>query len=90
MNFELNPNFYLVLADTRIIRGCGWDDSNHKNKCYSRSGFGGRQEVCACSEDNCNGAMSLRMQPFFGGIALVWLMAAVGGAATTMMQTLIM
>lgn len=45
--------------DTRIIRGCGWDDSTYKGKCYQRSGFGGRQEVCACYEDNCNAASSL-------------------------------
>uniref|UniRef100_U5ES22 Putative secreted protein n=1 Tax=Corethrella appendiculata TaxID=1370023 RepID=U5ES22_9DIPT len=42
--------------DSRVIRGCGWDDSNYKGKCYQRSGFGGRQEVCACYEDNCNSA----------------------------------
>lgn len=48
-----------VPIDTRIIRGCGWDDSSFKGKCYQRSGFGGRQEVCACESDNCNGAPSL-------------------------------
>ncbi|XP_037024886.1 uncharacterized protein LOC119066481 isoform X2 [Bradysia coprophila] len=47
-------------ADTRIIRGCGWDDSSYKNKCYQRSGFGGRQEVCACDQDNCNDSTSLK------------------------------
>lgn len=47
-------------ADTRIIRGCGWDDSTYKNKCYQRSGFGGRQEVCACAEDNCNGSTTIK------------------------------
>ncbi|XP_055637615.1 uncharacterized protein LOC129776169 [Toxorhynchites rutilus septentrionalis] len=47
-------------ADTRVIRGCGWDESSYKGKCYQRSGFGGRQEVCACYEDNCNGASSLQ------------------------------
>lgn len=47
-------------ADTRIIRGCGWDDTSYKNKCYQRSGFGGRQEVCACDQDNCNGSTSLK------------------------------
>lgn len=49
-----------VPADTRIIRGCGWDDTSYKNKCYQRSGFGGRQEVCACDQDNCNGSTSLK------------------------------
>lgn len=42
--------------DTRVIRGCGWDESNYKKKCYQRSGFGGRQEVCSCVEDFCNTA----------------------------------
>ncbi|EFN77331.1 hypothetical protein EAI_14461 [Harpegnathos saltator] len=43
--------------DTRVIRGCGWDESNYKGKCYQRSGFGGRQEVCSCLTDYCNAAM---------------------------------
>ncbi|CAL1679594.1 unnamed protein product [Lasius platythorax] len=42
--------------DTRVIRGCGWDESNYKGKCYQRSGFGGRQEVCSCLTDYCNAA----------------------------------
>jgi len=42
--------------DSRVIRGCGWDDSQYKGRCYQRSGFGGRQEVCACFEDTCNSA----------------------------------
>ncbi|XP_072767564.1 UPAR/Ly6 domain-containing protein crok [Anoplolepis gracilipes] len=42
--------------DTRVIRGCGWDESNYKGKCYQRSGFGGRQEVCSCLNDYCNTA----------------------------------
>lgn len=45
-----------VLPDSRVIRTCGWDDSQHKNRCYQRSGFGGRQEVCACDKDGCNGS----------------------------------
>lgn len=52
--FELN--YFLVQPDNRVIRTCGWDDSQYKNKCYQRSGFGGRQEVCACDKDNCNGS----------------------------------
>ncbi|XP_076246982.1 uncharacterized protein LOC143186971 [Calliopsis andreniformis] len=43
-------------ADTRVIRGCGWDESNYVGKCYQRSGFGGRQEVCSCYTDYCNAA----------------------------------
>lgn len=38
----------------RIIRSCGWDASNYNNKCYHRSGFGGKQDVCTCSTDYCN------------------------------------
>ncbi|XP_058790422.1 uncharacterized protein LOC131663792 isoform X2 [Phymastichus coffea] len=45
-------------ADTRIIRSCGWDESNYKGKCYQRGGFGGRQEVCSCTSDFCNGVPS--------------------------------
>lgn len=40
----------------RVIRGCGWDESNYKGNCYQRGGFGGRQEVCSCLEDFCNAA----------------------------------
>lgn len=43
-------------ANTRVIRGCGWDESNYKGRCYQRSGFGGRQEVCSCLTNYCNGA----------------------------------
>lgn len=47
--------------DTRVIRLCGWDDSSYKGRCYQRAGFGGRQEVCACYEDECNNASSLKL-----------------------------
>ncbi|XP_050455811.1 uncharacterized protein LOC126853786 isoform X2 [Cataglyphis hispanica] len=47
--YELQPN-------TRIIRGCGWDESSYKNMCYKRNGFGAKQEVCSCSNDYCNAA----------------------------------
>ncbi|XP_039756244.1 uncharacterized protein LOC120630945 [Pararge aegeria] len=40
----------------RVIRSCGWDESKYKGSCYHRSGYGGRQEVCACSTDLCNGS----------------------------------
>jgi hypothetical protein len=51
-----------VPADTRIIRSCGFVDNNgtYSNRCYQRSGFGGRQEVCACTEDHCNGATTMK------------------------------
>lgn len=48
--------FVAVPANTRTIRSCGWDESNYKGKCYQRGGFGGRQEVCSCTSDFCNGA----------------------------------
>ncbi|XP_052864943.1 uncharacterized protein LOC128271446 [Anopheles cruzii] len=60
--------------DNRVIRGCGWDESTYKGKCYQRSGFGGRQEVCACYDDNCNGASSLSVAfgvLLFGAIAFM-------------------
>ncbi|GLV34675.1 uncharacterized protein CBL_09155 [Carabus blaptoides fortunei] len=52
IEFEVNG----LPPDSRVIRSCGWDDSTYKNKCYHRSGFGGRQEVCACDSDFCNSA----------------------------------
>lgn len=47
-------------ANTRTIRTCGYEEGQYKNKCYQRSGFGGRQEVCACDNDNCNGAVTAK------------------------------
>lgn len=52
IEFEVNG----LPPDSRVIRGCGWDESTYKGKCYQRSGFGGRQEVCSCLTNNCNGA----------------------------------
>lgn len=46
--------------DTRTIRSCGSEVGNYANRCYQRSGFGGRQEVCACESDFCNNAIKLR------------------------------
>jgi len=46
--------------DTRTIRSCGFEVGNYPNKCYQRSGFGGRQEVCACDIDDCNGAATIK------------------------------
>ncbi|CAG4982199.1 unnamed protein product [Colias eurytheme] len=44
---------------SRIIRSCGWDESRYKNTCYHRAGYGGRQEVCSCSKDLCNGSAQI-------------------------------
>ncbi|CAK1587265.1 unnamed protein product [Parnassius mnemosyne] len=52
VEFEMNG----MPPDSRVIRGCGWDESSYKGRCYQRSGFGGRQEVCSCLEDGCNSA----------------------------------
>lgn len=56
IDFEVNG----LPPDTRVIRSCGWDDSTYKNRCYHRSGFGGRQEVCACEKDECNGSVTVQ------------------------------
>ncbi|KAK6627812.1 hypothetical protein RUM44_010291 [Polyplax serrata] len=54
IDFEVNG----LQPDSRIIRSCGWEESNYKGRCYQRSGFGGRQEVCSCLTDLCNAATS--------------------------------
>ncbi|XP_018561877.1 uncharacterized protein LOC108903993 [Anoplophora glabripennis] len=50
IDFEVNG----LQPDSRVIRACGYEDKQYANRCYQRSGFGGRQEVCACQEDGCN------------------------------------
>lgn len=60
INYSNSIKKKTVQPDSRVIRGCGWDDSNYKNQCYQRAGFGGRQEVCACETDNCNSSVSLK------------------------------
>ncbi|XP_077290886.1 uncharacterized protein LOC143914507 [Arctopsyche grandis] len=47
-------NMGTMETNTRVIRGCGWVDSNYTGRCYTRSGYGGRQVVCSCKGDNCN------------------------------------
>ncbi|XP_026488025.2 uncharacterized protein LOC113394808 [Vanessa tameamea] len=51
------------LPESRVIRGCGWDDTRYKGVCYHRSGYGGRQEVCSCFTDLCNGASDFSSHP---------------------------
>ncbi|KAG4072832.1 hypothetical protein HA402_001621 [Bradysia odoriphaga] len=60
--------------DVRIIRTCAHDNSDTKVKCYKRAGFGGRQVVCGCEGDNCNGSMSLKAITF-GPIAIIAILA---------------
>ncbi|KAI8439801.1 hypothetical protein MSG28_013475 [Choristoneura fumiferana] len=45
------------LPVSRVIRSCGWDETKYKGACYHRAGYGGRQEVCSCSKDFCNGSV---------------------------------
>lgn len=64
------PNSFVVPANTRIIRGCGYEARNYQNQCYKRHGFGGRQTVCACETgDHCN--HSSTMKSSFMLIALI-------------------
>lgn len=58
--FILINFFHIVPPDTRTIRSCGFEAGNYANRCYQRSGFGGRQEVCACEGELCNSAVKLR------------------------------
>ncbi|KAF2879734.1 hypothetical protein ILUMI_26438 [Ignelater luminosus] len=56
IDFEVNG----LPPDSRIIRSCGWFNKSLTNYCYQRSGFGGRQEVCACNDkDLCNASNTL-------------------------------
>uniref|UniRef100_A0A6P7FC06 Uncharacterized protein LOC114326720 n=1 Tax=Diabrotica virgifera virgifera TaxID=50390 RepID=A0A6P7FC06_DIAVI len=55
IDFEVNG----LQPDNRVIRTCGYEDSAYNNKCYQRSGFGGRQEVCACESDDCNSSSTM-------------------------------
>lgn len=43
--------------NTRTIRNCGYEAGQYAGKCYQRSGFGGRHEVCACDGELCNSAV---------------------------------
>ncbi|XP_011180290.1 uncharacterized protein LOC105210831 [Zeugodacus cucurbitae] len=47
--------------DSRVIRTCGFLNQTSTNYCYQRAGFGGRQVVCSCDKDNCNGAGALNL-----------------------------
>ncbi|XP_034475229.1 uncharacterized protein LOC117782275 [Drosophila innubila] len=58
--------------DSRVIRTCGFQNQTSTNYCYSRAGFGGRQVVCSCDTDNCNGAAAL------SGISALGMVGAVG------------
>ncbi|XP_037959930.1 uncharacterized protein LOC119689221 [Teleopsis dalmanni] len=60
--------------DSRVIRTCGFQNQTSINYCYQRAGFGGRQVVCSCDKDNCNGASALSVAmatSIFCGAALL-------------------
>ncbi|KAH8269739.1 hypothetical protein KR018_008664 [Drosophila ironensis] len=57
--------------DSRVIRTCGYQNQTSTNYCYQRAGFGGRQVVCSCDTDNCNGAGAM-------GASAVGVVAMVG------------
>ncbi|KAL1497283.1 hypothetical protein ABEB36_008275 [Hypothenemus hampei] len=67
IDFEVNG----LKPDSRVIRTCGWDDSQYKNQCYHRSGFGGRQEVCGCDKDGCNGSYVITASSLLISVLLV-------------------
>jgi hypothetical protein len=64
LKYHFSFNHFKMISvppDTRTIRSCGFVEGNYSNKCYQRSGFGGRQEVCACDDkDLCNGAATIK------------------------------
>ncbi|XP_030383725.1 uncharacterized protein LOC115631176 [Scaptodrosophila lebanonensis] len=62
--------------ESRVIRTCGFLNQTSNSYCYQRAGFGGRQVVCSCDTDNCNGATSLSSST----VAVVGAAAVVLGA----------
>ncbi|KAG5895233.1 hypothetical protein JTB14_003450 [Gonioctena quinquepunctata] len=62
IDFEVNG----LKPESRVIRKCGFEDTAYVGRCYQRSGFGGRQEVCTCTDENCNGSSTI-----FASISLV-------------------
>ncbi|RZF43342.1 hypothetical protein LSTR_LSTR001603 [Laodelphax striatellus] len=50
IEFEVNG----LQPDTRVIRSCGWDESNYKGRCYQRSGFSFQYLLRSCLTDLCN------------------------------------
>lgn len=45
--------------DSRIVRDCGINQGVDERTCYYRAGFGGRQQVCSCTSEDCNAASKL-------------------------------
>ncbi|XP_045451152.1 uncharacterized protein LOC123660087 [Melitaea cinxia] len=61
------------LPESRVIRACGWDDTKYKGVCYHRSGYGGRQEVCSCTTDFCNGGKDIRPQHLTFCVVIIYI-----------------
>lgn len=62
----------------RIQRQCGYIKSKYDNECYYRGGFGGRQQVCSCTEDKCNHGNVFQINCFLMiGVIMVVLAEAV-------------
>jgi len=56
VSLDNDNNRIAVPPDSRVIRTCAYQNQTSTNYCYQRAGFGGRQVVCSCDTDNCNGA----------------------------------
>jgi len=65
IDFDVNNN----TATERVVRKCGHIDSKYNDNCYYRGGFGGRQQVCTCSEDGCNSGFTFRANHLMMGVA---------------------
>jgi len=67
IDFNVNNN----TAQRRIVRKCGYIDSKYNDECYYRGGFGGRQQVCSCTKDECNSGFSFRANHLLMGVGAV-------------------
>jgi len=74
IDFDVNNN----TATERIVRKCGYIESKYDQTCYYRGGFGGRQQVCSCQEDDCNSGFTFRANHILMGAGA--LMVLVFGA----------
>ena len=46
-------NFSELTKGHRVIRQCAYEEDGDK-RCYFKAGFGGKMNVCFCSENLCN------------------------------------
>lgn len=68
--YSLSFFIVTVKGEERVIRSCGWVDSKYTNNCYAKSGFGGRQDVCSCTSDYCNGSTTIGSSAVAAAICL--------------------